>query len=358
MTSKKSHEVTLGNTGALRSRGFTYTSFNITLPNLDDSMIYHCRQLETCPTTGKNHWQGYIRFKLQHKRKELSKKYGKTIHWDVARGTVQQNRTYCSKLETRATPPAHAPSKGAGPMMGPAAPDCVVTELQSPRLYSATISPEFHEWGTIPQSQGHRSDLEEIGERVKLGCNISDIASDFPSQYIRYSQGIDKLKARLSKPGIEEKNCIWMVGPPGCGKSRTAYQIDPLLYSKPSGYWWDGYDGEKTILLDDFDGDIKYCELLKILDRYPLQVPIKGGFTWIRAKNIIITSNKNPKDFYPYDDLRALNRRISYRHIEDENKSSLQENSPTPNQLQANKSHSYLHSYSTNLYISDDTLIS
>jgi len=118
----------------------------------------------------------------------------------------------------------------------------------------------------------------------------------------------------------EKKEVVVLWGPPGTGdkpnKSGWAYVNYPDLYSKPEGQWWNGYDYQETVLLDDFNPhDIPYTQLLKITDRYPVQVPYKGGFKWLKAKRIIITSNQDPK--YWYYNMEALNRRItSCRYIE------------------------------------------
>ena len=45
------------------------------------------------------------------------------------------------------------------------------------------------------------------------------------------------------------------------------------------------------IIIDDFYGWLKYDELLKILDRYPYQVPVKGSYIAFAPKHIVITGN-------------------------------------------------------------------
>ena len=78
--------------------------------------------------------------------------------------------------------------------------------------------------------------------------------------------------------------------------------------------WWDGYDGHTDIILDDFRGDYcKFAYLLKILDRYPLQVEVKGGMRQLRCRNIFITSDVHPELIYGdhVGDKSQLLRRIS-----------------------------------------------
>ena len=110
---------------------------------------------------------------------------------------------------------------------------------------------------------------------------------------------------------------IVYIGETGAGKSRTAAEVatDGTTYYKPRGEWWDGYQQQNTVIIDDFYGWIKYDEILKICDRYPYQVPIKGGYEQFTSKRIIITSNEPIEnwykgDWYKEEQLKALKRRI------------------------------------------------
>ena len=40
--------------------------------------------------------------------------------------------------------------------------------------------------------------------------------------------------------------------------------------------WFDGYRGQKTLILDDFYGWLKYGDLLKILEGHPYRCQMKG----------------------------------------------------------------------------------
>lgn len=53
--------------------------------------------LETCPTTGKKHWQGYIEFKEKCRPIEKMKSFLPNAHWEKNRGSQEENFKYCSK---------------------------------------------------------------------------------------------------------------------------------------------------------------------------------------------------------------------------------------------------------------------
>lgn len=91
-------------------------------------------------------------------------------------------------------------------------------------------------------------------------------------------------------------------GRTGAGKTRAVF--DNLhstedIYVHPGGSWFDGYEGQPIVLFDDYAGsEFKLQYLLKLLDRYPMQVPVKGGFVSFVPREIYLTSNLDPADWY------------------------------------------------------------
>jgi hypothetical protein len=79
---------------------------------------------------------------------------------------------------------------------------------------------------------------------------------------------------------------LWYYGPTGCGKTRRAYEeavLGTFWFSSNNLQWFDGYCGQQTAVFDDFRPDhCSFSFLLRLLDIYPLQVPVKHGFTdWV-----------------------------------------------------------------------------
>lgn len=102
-------------------------------------------------------------------------------------------------------------------------------------------------------------------------------------------------------------------GSTGTGKTRRAIEEDKVEWTHGGDRWFDGYDQQERVLFDDFDGvksGITYRKLLQLLDRYPLQVPIKGGFVEWCPRVIVITTNIPPDRWYPDEDYSPLQRRI------------------------------------------------
>lgn len=109
-------------------------------------------------------------------------------------------------------------------------------------------------------------------------------------------------------------------GPTGTGKSFRAWEeAGPSAYPKSSrSKFWDGYQGEQDVILDEFRGAIDVAYLLTWLDRYPVRVEIKGSSKPLSATRFWFTSNLHPRDWYPEIDhltYEALERRLEILEI-------------------------------------------
>lgn len=85
-------------------------------------------------------------------------------------------------------------------------------------------------------------------------------------------------------------------------------------YFKPRDECWDGYLGQKLVVFNDFYRWLRYDELLRLCDRYPIRVPVKGAYIDFVSKEIYVTSNKYIEDWYDFrmeEDRDALCRRIT-----------------------------------------------
>lgn len=90
---------------------------------------------------------------------------------------------------------------------------------------------------------------------------------------------------------------IWIWGQTGVGKSRIVREHASLvgyrLFSKSQNKWFDGYDGEEIIMIDDFDlrGDCLDHYLKIWTDRYACSGEVKGSTVQLRHYEFIVTSN-------------------------------------------------------------------
>lgn len=226
---------------------------------------------EIAPTTGTKHIQGYVHF-INAKCFSSMKKLIPKIHLEPAKGNDTQNRNYCIK------------------------------------------GGNYEEFGECSK-QGKRSDIDTIRDAIKSGKNVRDCyeiatsyqASKFAENYYRVYHDTKRTKPPL---------VLWLYGSTGCGKTRYAFDNYPELHNV--AYHNNFFQGitpdHKVVLIDDFRKDFcKFNYLLKILDRYPMVVNIKGHEMNWKPETIIITCPYHPEEVYnTREDVGQLTRRITH----------------------------------------------
>eukprot|EP00798_Chlamydomonas_sp_ICE-L_P006068 gene6068-2670_t len=171
---------------------------------------------------------------------------------------------------------------------------------QSRRGYDyCTKEEDFTEHGEKPTTKRKKGEDEKLRWENARTCakegRLDDIDADI---YCRLYKTIKEIKKdHMVKPeDADGVTGVWIYGPPGCGKSRGARADYPGAYLKGQNKWWDGYQDEEAVILDDFDtGNLGHH--LKIwADRYSFLAEVKGGTLHIRPKKIVVTSNYSPED--------------------------------------------------------------
>lgn len=260
----------------VRARNICFTAWcdNDTIQYDKECMKYLIIGVEVCPETGKKHLQGYVEFSKTmdfSKMKEVLG--GAETHLEKRRGSAQQASDYCTK-------------EGS-----------------------------FKSFGEISR-QGKRNDIDEVKDIIKSGGNLREITESTSS-----FQGWRAAEMYL-KHNENKRNWLpdvhWYYGETGSGKTKKAHDVLTDLYG---GYWmsgknlkwWEGYDADEGVLIDDFRKDFcTFHELLRILDRYEYRVEVKGGSRQLLAKTIIITSCYAPTEVYDTrEDVGQLIRRIA-----------------------------------------------
>ncbi len=175
--------------------------------------------------------------------------------------------------------------------------------------------------GELPKV-GRRSDLVDAGDLIKAGGSITQLALEHTSVFIRYNKGFNMLKFYVDGDNANKwrevaVHVIW--GPTGVGKTREAIEkareAGPfyiLQKDENSRIWWDGYEGQKTVIFDDFDGSwYKYRSLLRILDGNGVRCQIKGGTVWATFTTVYITCPVPPEEWYMKSNITEMMRRIT-----------------------------------------------
>lgn len=241
-------------------------------PTFDDQ---HMRgivfQLERGGNSGYYHYQIYMEYSLHQRFSRVKADFGQTAHVEIAKGTRKQCFLYCTKEDTSV----------AGP-------------------WTAGIDL------SLGGGQGSRSDLAEAKETLDRGVSMAQFAMDHFGTFIRYPRAVLRYRELLQPQRTWKPHVLIFYGPTGSGKSRDAFERateNGSYYSKPrptsGGNWWDGYEGEHTVVIDDFRSRFwSYDELLQLFDRYPMSTPFKGGYVRQQAREFIITTTEHPHTWY------------------------------------------------------------
>jgi len=269
----------------IKARLCRWTLNNYSNDDVDKLRAYAtgCRYLvfgyEIAPTTGTPHLQGFVSWDSPRSFDKFKASISPSLSVRTCDMPAKVNAEYCKKTDTK--DPAKPP-------------------------------PGYEEFGEIPR-QGERTDWCVALSQIKSGSPVEEVVENQP-QLLPCIRALDTFKAKLLKPLNRDVEVIVLWGDAGSGKSRWAYETYPNLYSKPvakaSGNYFDGYTGQDTLLLDDFYGDIKYTDLLRVIDRYPYHAPVSGSHVWAQWNRVIITSNKPPEKWYAVGLTPALRRRL------------------------------------------------
>lgn len=256
---------------------------------------------ETCPTTGKVHFQGYTYLKNPRSFNGWRKFLGEGCHTEPAKGTPAENVQYCSKGEQSKTEWQECKDQGEN--------------------YGLNSDVWTH--GEQPK-QGVRSDLITLRDLASKAQCVSDLYQSQDegtlSSLARYPRFVAAVAAAAQKKRTREWRNVEVIvnyGKTGLGKTRGPYEEGAYMWHPPAKgqkEWWDGYDGEEILLIDEFYGQLTIDRMFVLMDGYQIRLEIKNGFTYAQWTKIYITSNINPKEWYkncPDAKWDALNRRFS-----------------------------------------------
>lgn len=197
----------------IRSRSYAFTAnnwsqFQVDCLTLENMKAIHIVYGKEVGDTGIPHLQGNIYYKYPQTMKQVHERCGGL---SLSRTKFLKNSIdYCKKGEQ-----SHAEWEELG--------------IKGPNYGK---NADVYEEGD-PPSQGKRTDLHDVVDAIEQGDDVDDIANAFPTAYIKYHTGIEKLHARKhvevtfadyppAQPIIEDFRSMILIGEPEVGKTQWA----------------------------------------------------------------------------------------------------------------------------------------
>lgn len=251
---------------------------------------------------GYKHLQPYFQL---HKKLKFStfntrmEKFGINIHFHLeeSRGSAAQNIAYCSK-PTGVWEYRNGIKK-------------FNTQLREP----ITIGED-----KLVAKKGARTDLKAVAEDAMSGLfTLTGLMENHPTTFMRHGKALQNMKhlADRARAKTETKvpTCLFLYSEKeGTGKTSDATETNGR-WAKEFGYsksdvfilsptkgtklWWDGYDDERVVVIDDLDPKVLHRNnLLPLLQGTMSSVEVKGAKAIIKADVVIITSQHPPEDVF------------------------------------------------------------
>lgn len=272
----------------LRDRSWVFTLNNYAPGHLEriaqmpfEWLRYVAYSEEVAPTTGTPHLQGFM---YAHENVSLKQciKFLPGAHWAIMEGSFLQNEAYCSKQG------------------------------------------KLVEVGERPM-QGRRTDLTMCKRKLDEGMEVMELAQQenyfghvakhhkFFEKYVAYK------KRKAARTNRDAPEVYVRIGATGKGKSKwldDKYGLGGWAEVPCNkGQWFDYCDDSDVIVFNDVSpGQVPTVDLFKRLtDRYPVQVPVKGGYITWKPKVIVFTSNHEIIDWWP--DIKPVDYSAVVRRI-------------------------------------------
>lgn len=235
-----------------------FASFEEQLPRGVAFLIYQEERGEQ----GTIHFQGYLELKQNSKKNWLINNFNNRASYRARRGTQQQAIAYCCKDDTRV-------------------PDGMAGRFGEPRGATAEEAKERR--------------IQALDKIRKGELRLRDVESDLLLN-TGFTQAAKLVLSTMLGPQ-RQVEVITIIGGTGIGKSWACYHYcgsDLITYQRNG--WFGGADTQGTnLLFDEFTGGVPFDDFLKLLDGYPMQLPVKGSFYPAHYTRVFITSNILPE---------------------------------------------------------------
>lgn len=230
-------------------------------------------------STGTKHIQGYIQYQSRVYLSGVKKLFPKGTHIEKQRAERNEAaRDYCKKEE----------------------------RYREEGTFEGTSS-------TFTSNKGTAATRRAIHKALKKGETLAKVLNSNPEE-VRFITDISK----FCKGRKVESSVLYIHGPTGTGKTfsllKVLNHIKSSYFTKSSGSkWFDGYQGEEIIILNEFISCIPITTFLQLTDPEPPHLEVKGSHTPNKSLVQIITTNTPPDEQYTDEKVRRPEQWRAYK---------------------------------------------
>lgn len=248
-------------------KGYTHASLKEILSEMK-SLVYWCMSDEV----GENetyHTHVYLQGRNGIRFSTLKKRF-EGAHFEMAKGTAQQNMEYVSKTG----------------------------KWKGDKKSDTSIPGTFEEWGEMPvERQGRRNDLDDLYSMIKDGYTDYQILEVMPESLLNLDK-LDKVRQVIRyesyKDTFRNLDVHYIYGYAGVGKTRFImenYGFSNVFRVTDYSHPFDNYRGQDVVVFEEFRSSLSFSDMLNYLDGYPLELPCRYTNKYACYTKVYIVSN-------------------------------------------------------------------
>lgn len=272
-------------------KGYTHDKLKEIVSDMS-SVIYWCMSDEI----GENqtyHTHVYIQGRGGIRFSTIKSKFDGG-HFEMAKGTAQENMEYVSKSG----------------------------KWKNDKKSDTSVAGTFEEFGELPiERQGRRNDIDDLYFMLKEGLSDYEILEQMPENMIHIDK-FDKVRQMLRyeqyKTTFRNLETIYIYGDSGVGKTRSVmekYGYENVYRVTDYSHPFDNYRGQDVVILEEFRSSFPIQDMLNYLDGYPCELPCRYNNKYACFTKVYICTNlslpeqyKNTQREYPSTWLAFLRR--------------------------------------------------
>lgn len=232
-------------------------------------LIYACGGDHIGGQRGTPHKHVYLQTKSPYRWTTIKKLFPGATDIQAAKGTAQQSRVYIRK------------------------------EGKHSERAAEYVKGSFWEIGECPLEQpGKRTDLLRLKEMIQEGMTVGQILDEEPKWFTRV-RDIERWRHEAIFEEYRTKTrsvrCRYIYGLTRSGKTTGVireYGIEKIHRVTDYEHPWDNYRGQKILVLDEFDSQLRMSVMLNVLEGHPQELPARYFNRHACWEEVVVISNK------------------------------------------------------------------